>query len=175
MHAQPSLDHECEKAIRLLAARVPSSSVQQRKPALMHALRVGMYLYGREYSREIILAGFLHDAFEWAGIDRDILQSEFGDEITRIVSACTKDDSIKDPVEKIEKLILQCVHEGQDALIVKTADILDSFQWYTKVNNEAELLYCKRNADAIARLRPDIFTDRIFDELSTITPKPHRM
>ncbi len=60
-----------------------NSSVQQRKPALMHALRVGMYLYGREYSREIILAGFLHDAFEWAGIDRDILQSEFGDEITR--------------------------------------------------------------------------------------------
>ncbi|MBI96134.1 hypothetical protein CL656_03215 [bacterium] len=54
---------------------------------------------------------------------------------------------------------------GQDALIIKTADILDSFKWYSDQNNQSELKYCVRNANAILKFKPDNFNDKIFDEL----------
>lgn len=107
----------------------------------------------------------MHDAIEWYDISQAALRKEFGDFITEIVVACTKDDSIKDPKEKIEKIIRQCVITGKDALIVKTADIIDSYKWYTATENDGELLYCARNADAILRLNPGMIKDKIFDEL----------
>ncbi|MEK7619307.1 MAG: HD domain-containing protein [Patescibacteria group bacterium] len=165
MHSQQSLDLECEQAIRLLVANVPPSDEQSRKPALIHALRVGVYLYQREYSREIILAGFLHDAVEWAGIHERAVREAFGERVASIVTACTKDDSIKKPVEKINELIGRCVANGHDALIVKAADIIDSFSYYSRVQNERELLYCRQNAEAIARLKPESFIDPVFAEL----------
>jgi len=78
-----------------------------------------------------------------------------------------KDDSIKDKHEKIAELIKRCVDNGQDALIIKTADILDSFKWYSSQSNEDQLKYCMRNANAIFKYKPDIFNDKIFEELKT--------
>ncbi|MBI4239675.1 HD domain-containing protein [Candidatus Uhrbacteria bacterium] len=162
---EKSLGVEFEKAVRLLVQYMPPSDEQNRKPALFHDIRVGVYLYERNYSMEIVLAGILHDAIEWSRITDEMLRKEFGDTITGLVRACTKDDSIKDPVEKIEKIIKQCVATGEDALIVKAADIIDSFKWYTIMQNEGELKYCMRNADAIFRLKPEHFQDKIFNEL----------
>jgi (p)ppGpp synthase/HD superfamily hydrolase len=124
-----------------------------------------VYLYERNYSRDIILGGVLHDALEWSGITEEMLKEEFGDRITALVRACTKDDSIKDPKQKIDELIGRCADEGGEALIIKAADILDSFAYYTNVNNEKELLYCARNVDAIFRFKPEGMADPIFDEL----------
>ncbi len=107
----------------------------------------------------------MHDAIEWYGISREILRKEFGDTVVDIVVACTKDDTIKNPKEKIEKIIRQCVIVGKDALIVKTADIIDSYQWYTRMQNDGELQYCAWNAGDIFRLKPDSIEDKIFDEL----------
>ncbi len=162
---EKSLGVEFEKAVRLLAQYMPISDEQSRKPALFHDIRVGVYLYERNYSTEIVLAGILHDAIEWSRIPDEMLRQEFGDTITELVLACTKDDSIKDPVEKIEKIVKQCVTAGEDALIVKAADIIDSFKWYTMMQNEGELKYCMRNADAIFQLKPEHFQDKIFNEL----------
>ena len=110
----------------------------------------------------------LHDAIEWYDISEDVVRKEFGDHIADSVRASTKDDSIKDPVDKIEKMICACVEAGEAALIVKTADILDSYKWYARTGNDNELIYCARNRDAILRLKPDGFRDRIFDELNEI-------
>lgn len=104
-----------------------------------------------------------------------LLRNEFGDANTDIVVACTKDDSIKDPVEKIEKIIRKCVSTGKDALIVKAADVLDSFHWYTGTQNENELLYCKRSADAIIKFKPKEFHDHIFDELEKWRQKMNKI
>lgn len=160
-----NLDGEFEKAARMLVEHMPPSDETSRKPALFHALRVGVSLYEQNYSRDIVLAGVLHDALEWSCITEEMITKEFGDRITTLVHACTKDDSIKDPKQKIDELIGRCAHEGRDALIVKAADILDSFAYYTRTNNTKELLYCARNADAIFRLKPEEMGDPIFDEL----------
>ncbi len=165
------LDVQIDKAIRFLADYLPLSDENSRKPILPHNVRVGMYLrvYARErgYSDEVVLAGFLHDVIEWSGANEELLRNAFGDEITRLVKASTKDDSITDKVEKTQELICRCVSEGRDALIVKTADILDSYRFYTEMQNQGELDYCKRNADAILEHKPANWEDLIFEDLYT--------
>ncbi len=99
-----------------------------------------------------------------------MLREEFGDAIADIVVACTKDDTIKDSVEKIEKIIKQCVVVGKNALIVKAADIIDSYKWYNATQNMNELKYCNRNAEAIFRFKSDILKDPIFNELRKLYP-----
>lgn len=160
-----SLNLEFEKAVRLLAKHFPPADENSRKPALFHDLRVGVYLYENGYSREVVLAGFLHDAIEWSDITEQMLREEFGDDVANLVLACTKDDSITDKQAKTKKLIKRCVQAGQDALIVKAADIIDSFKWYSGQDNKEELQYCQRNAEAIFKFKPGDFNDKIFDEL----------
>ncbi|MBI4600073.1 HD domain-containing protein [Candidatus Uhrbacteria bacterium] len=154
-----------EEAVHLLAEHRPVSDEKSRKPAFFHDIRVGVYLYEKNYSDAIVLAGLLHDAIEWYGIGEETLRKEFGDAITDTVVACTKDDTIKDQKKKIEKIIKQCVAVGKDALIVKAADIIDSYAWYTRTKNVAELTYCDMNATALFEYMPSTFQDKIFDEL----------
>jgi (p)ppGpp synthase/HD superfamily hydrolase len=160
-----SLNLKFEKAVRLLVEYMPPSDENSRKPILFHDIRVGVYLYENGYSEDIVLAGVLHDTIEWSKMNEEMLRKEFGDEITKLVLASTKDDSITDKEEKTTELIKRCIQNGQDALIVKAADILDSFKWYSSQDNKNELQYCMRNASAIFKFKPDDFTDKIFDEL----------
>jgi len=161
-----SLDIKFEKAVRLLAEYMPPSDENSRKPIMIHDIRVGMYLYENGYSENIILAGILHDAIEWSSVDEKILRKEFSDNVVKLVLASTKNDSIVDKGKKLNELIERCVQNGQDALIVKTADIIDSFKWYSSQNNEGELKnHCLKNANAIFRFKPEDFNDKIFSEL----------
>ncbi len=112
------------------------------------------------------MAGLLHDAIEWSSATEDMVRDEFGATALRLVLANTKDDTIEDKYEKTDELIRRCVKNGQDALIIKTADILDSFKWYASQDNQGELGYCMRNANAIFRYKESDFVDPIFDELA---------
>jgi guanosine-3',5'-bis(diphosphate) 3'-pyrophosphohydrolase len=154
-----------ETAVRLLVDHMPISDESSRKPILFHDIRVGVYLYDHGYSQDIVLGGVLHDALEWSRITETMLRKEFGDRITNLVRANSKDDSIQDKEEKTTELITRCVAAGQDALIIKAADILDSYKFYASVNNKDELEYCQRNANAIFKHKPETFNDKIFDEL----------
>jgi (p)ppGpp synthase/HD superfamily hydrolase len=161
---QKSLDIEFEKAVRMLAEHMPVSEEGSRKPVLFHDIRVGVYLYEKNYSRDIILAGLLHDALEFSDITEAMIQNEFGENILKIVKACTKDRAISDSDERIDELVKRCAEVGKDALIVKATDTLDSFKYYTKENNTSELDYCRKNAEAIFRYKGD-FEDEVFEEL----------
>ena len=136
-----------------------------RKPILFHDIRVGTYLYGKNYSREVVLAGLLHDALEWSSVTEDALKESFGEEILLIVRANTKDRSIKDSDGRIDDLAQRAAEAGREALIVRAADTLDSFKHYTKTENQSELEYCRKNAEAIFRYKPDGLEDEIFEEL----------
>ncbi len=140
------LNIKFEKAVRFLTEYMPPSDEESRKPVIFHDIRVGVYLYENGYSEDIVIAGVLHDMVEWSGIEKEIIKDEFGENVFKLILANTKNDSIPDKFEK-------------------TADILDSFKWYSNQNNEDQLRYCLRNADAIMRLKPNDFNDRIFDEL----------
>jgi len=134
---------------------------------LFHDIRVGVFLYNGGYSEDVVLAGLLHDAIEWSSATEEMVRDEFGETVLKLVLANTKNDTIKDKDKKTAELIQRCVKNGQDALIVKTADILDSFKWYASQDNVGELKYCMRNADAIFKYKEKDFVDPIFDELAT--------
>ena len=160
-----SLNIEFERAVRFLAKYMPASSENSRKPILFHDIRVGVYLYENGYKSEVVLAGILHDAIEWSKASEKMLRDEFGDKVVKLILASTKNDSIIDKEEKTKELIKRCIKNGQTALIVKTADIIDSFKLYFAQNNKGELGYCMRNANAIFEFKPKNFNDKIFKEL----------
>ena len=160
-----NLNIKFEEAVRLLVNHFPISDETSRKPVLFHDIRVGVYLYENGYSKDIVLAGVLHDAIEWFEISEQILRDKFREDVVKLILASTKDDTIEDKEEKTKELIKRCARNGQDALIVKTADIIDSFKWYSSQDNKGELQYCMRNANAIFKYKPDNFNDKIFKEL----------
>ena len=95
-----SLQIEFEKAVRFLAKRMPLPDANSRKPILFHDIRVGIYLYENGYTKDVVLAGVLHDTIEWARMSAQELREEFGDNVVKLVLASTKDDSITDTEEK---------------------------------------------------------------------------
>lgn len=156
-----------EKAVQLLCRYMPVGE-ERKKPLLMHALRVGMYLYERNYSATVVLGGLLHDLLEWTESPDDLVRTEFGDEVYAIVKANTKDRKIADPVERRREYIERCVVVGEDALIVKAADTLDSYRFYTSANNPDELKRSVDIAKTILEKLPADMSDPIFDELKRI-------
>jgi len=170
---------EFERATRFLVEYLPESQKDSRKPILFHNLRVWQYLYARWYDQNIVIGWVLHDVLEWSKAHEALLAKEFWDTILNLVKASTKDDSIEDKVSKTHELIQRCIATGEDALIIKTADILDSFARYTQRENEKELEYCMRNANEILTQKPSEFQDPIFEELgkwmrrSEKKPKKH--
>ena len=160
-----TLNIEFENAVRLLVEYLPISDETSRKPILFHDIRVGVYLYEGGYSRDIVLAGLLHDLFENSNFDKELLKKEFGENVVRLVMASSKDESIEKP-QRNEEMIKRCVIEGQDALIVKVADTLDSFKYYSRVDNQDQLQnHCVKVTELIFKYKPADYTDKIFDEL----------
>ncbi len=166
MTTKLALNIKFEQAVRLMAEHFPLSDETSRKPRLFHIIRVGTYLYENDYSDNIVIAGVLHDALEWSTITEEMLRKDYGDTVVELIKTNTKDDSIKIGKEKTDELIKRCTAHSEDALIVKTADILDSFKWYSSQNNEGELEYCMNNAIAITKYKPKHYTDKIFTKLS---------
>ena len=162
-----SLNVKFENGVRFLVQHFPPSDESSRKPILFHDIRVGVYLYNNGYSEDVVLAGLLHDALEWSSATDDVVRDEFGENVLRLVLANTKDDTIEDKREKAAELIQRCVKNGQNALIVKAADMLDSFKWYANQGNIEQVKYCMRTANAIFKHKESDFVDPIFDELKS--------
>ena len=155
-----------EKAIKILSKYMPEPEEASRKPVLFHDVRVGVYLYENNYSADIVLAGLLHDALEFSEISEEMIKENFGEKVLEIVKANTKDRAITDSDERIEENIKRCAESGEEALVVKTADILDSFKHYTMTQNEGELEYCRKNLEMIKKYKPKNFTDPIFEKIN---------
>jgi len=162
-----ALNIKFENGVRFLVQHLPPSDETSRKPVLFHDIRVGVYLYDHGYAEDVVLAGLLHDVIEWSGATEEMVRDEFGADVLKLILANTKDDTIENKHEKTAELIRRCVKNGQGALIIKTADILDSFKWYAGQDSIEQLKYCMRNANAIFKYKKSDFVDPIFDELAT--------
>ena len=109
---EKEIDIEFEKAVRMLVESLPVSEKDSRKPILFHGIRVGVYLYENDYSRDVVLAGVLHDVLEFGKIEEEIIIEEFGENVLRLIKASSKDRTIKDSNERIEELIKRCAKGG---------------------------------------------------------------
>lgn len=154
---------EYKETIQLLHHWFPENP-HERKPRIPHLLRVGEFLFEHAYSTDIVNAGLLHDVLEWTDAPQTLIQEKFGEHVLLIVEANTKDTSIEDLIERRENYVRRCADLGIDALIVKAADVLDSYQFYSKTNNLPELERCKHIASLILT-KTNSTADPIFKKL----------
>ncbi len=159
-----NFDNEFEDAIRFLTNNMPAAE-DLEKPTLFHSLRVGVYLYTNNYSREICIAGLLHDLIEDSEVDEKEIEEDFGREAALLVQANSKNKELENVYED---LISRCIKTGESALIVKAADILDNYNYYIRINNAGGLDYVKMISSILLKEKPDEFKDPIFEELKLI-------
>ncbi len=159
------LGFECEKAINFLTRYMGDDG--RKKPALFHSIRVGTQLYEGGYDRDIVIGGFLHDVLEdGVDISEEILEKEFGREVLLIVKANSKDESIEDKHKKKVDVVDRCIMKGEDASVVKSADLLDNFFYYELTHNEKEITeHCTKYSKLMLEKLPEEFSDPIFLKL----------
>lgn len=161
-----SIDEQAriEKAI-ILASSKFAMCHDLIKPTLLHAVRVGSWLYFQGYETNIVIAGFLHDIIE----DTDVTENEvfevFGLEVANLVKANTKNTKIQDKKMRNQELIKRCLETSEKASIVKAADILDNYKYYSNLNDQAGIEYCINNVVYFREFFNDTYKDKIFISL----------
>lgn len=171
LSCKPMTAFVIEDAIRLLVSRFPRE--RWKKPSLFHSIRVGSALYLRWQSEEICLAGLFHDALEDTPITEEELREKYGEWVAWAVKANSKDISL--PKEEIlQDIVNRCTLHSEGALIVKSADVLDNFAYYSRrkkewdTSAEEEIHRCRNIATIITENLPPQYTDSIFTELQHI-------
>lgn len=154
-----------EKALRILTEYYSKKS--QKKPALFHSIRVGVFLYHKGFNEEIQIAWLLHDIIEDSNIPQSVILENFWDNVLKIILANSKNTNIAKE-EILEDIIKKCIEYWEDALIVKMADVYDNFLFYVKENIHWEIERCKYLAELIKSYKPDNWNNEIFRLLDEI-------
>jgi hypothetical protein len=157
---------EFENTIRLITPLFPSAE-KLIKPTLFHSIRVGTYLYNRNYSREICLAALLHDTLEDTPFSEEEIMQRYGVEITGLVVANTKNENIDKP-QRREESIKRCAEHSEAALIIKAADIRDNFLYFSRIGAIDETNLTRASAGFVFQYKPDSYMDPIFSELDKV-------
>lgn len=154
-----------EEAIKILVSYFPEEAM--KKPTLYHSLRVWVYLWNHWYTENIQIAGLLHDALEDTDMPEQVIWENFWDDVLKIVKANSKNNNL-DKSEILEDIIKRCHECGENAMIVKMADVYDNFLFYVKQSNETEIERCKTLASLIQKYKKDEWKDNIFNRISEI-------
>jgi (p)ppGpp synthase/HD superfamily hydrolase len=126
---RPEVAQEFEQAIRFLVHKIEDSG-ENSKPVIFHSVRVGIYLSREGYSRNIVLAGMLHDLLEDSDATEEEISQKFGENVAKLVKAVSFDKDITDKRERYEQTFKRGIEAGKDALVIKAADILDNSYYY---------------------------------------------
>ena len=153
-----------EKAMKMLCEHVAVCG-EREKPQLMHSLRVGLYLFDNDYDDDIVIGGLLHDMLEWTECPEKTIKDKFGQKVFDIVQANTKNLDIENQEKRQEDYVDRCAAVGDEALIVKAADALDSYKYYVAIQRQKEI----DRSVAIAKLIIEKgLKDKIVDELKKV-------
>jgi len=124
-----------EKAIKYLALQIDKSG-NNPKPVIFHSVRVALNLDKYEYLTEVVIAALLHDLLEDTETDLEGIKKEFGQEVATLVEANSFDKSITDKKQRYIEAFDRCSKAGKNALLIKTADILDNADYYSLVEDQ---------------------------------------
>lgn len=84
-----------DKAIEHLAISYKKTG-HNTKPVILHSIRVGLKLFDKGYSEDIVLAGILHDIVEDTETSIEDVEIIFGTKIAQIVLATSFNKEITD-------------------------------------------------------------------------------
>ena len=166
-NVDPALDLELDRAIRFLAAAMEASG-HNPKPVVLHSVRVGVYLRGLGYPRDIVLAGFLHDVLEDSDTKPGDVTKRFGRKVGGLVKALSDDPAIRDRRERFRDTIRRMVAAGPPALIVSAADRLDNLPFFklTKGNPALRAYLLEKALCFLDVSKPLIGEERIWKALA---------
>ncbi|MBA3723370.1 MAG: HD domain-containing protein [Candidatus Levybacteria bacterium] len=162
----PTTDRDFEEALRFLSDKMPDAK-DLPKPTLLHSVRVGVYLYNHGYESTICVAGLLHDLVEDSEVTVKDIAKEFGRDVADIVKANTKNEELPEDI-RYDELMKACIQSGENASIVKAADIIDNLTTYRKMQSELGMQNMLRFGSTLLKLRPQEYNDRIFVELEDL-------
>ena len=123
---------EQEKAFdRAVVFLSSAASTQATLPvaSILHSIRVGLSLQQQGYSKEVILAGFLHDVVEDTHATVEEVEAQFGVRVAELVRALTFDMELE-PQRRSQDSVDRCKLLGKEALAIKAADLLDNLHFY---------------------------------------------
>lgn len=160
----PNTELLYEKALRLLCDNFNSSNSSYPSWLFLNT-RIGALLYDHDYPNDVVIAGLLNNTMEITSLDYKQLVKEFSPSIAKLVQANTTDDSIPDEFARQVELINNCVEFGEAALIIKAAQILTCFRYYTKLDDQKGVDNCRQNCHFLRSVLPDHFKDEIFPHL----------
>jgi len=124
-----------ERAVLFLEKEI-TKSCHNKKPVLLHSIRVGVKLMEWGLGRDVVIAGFLHDLLEDTDCRAEDIKNEFGTRVLALVRACTHDEEAKDYKKRWQKLLENIEKEGQDAFLIKLADQMDNLPYYMMIADE---------------------------------------
>ena len=127
-----NLEKEMDMALHFVSRNLDESG-HNSKPVLFHCFKVSTILYELGYSKDIVISGILHDLLEDTDISYEDICDSFGEKIAGCVLAVTFDSKITDKLEQARKMFLNCIKFGNEALIVKCADLLDNIKYVNLV------------------------------------------
>lgn len=159
-----NFDIDFEKAVRILSKYMPDVK-ELVKPTLFHSLRVGVKLYEEGYSREVCIAGALHDMLEDSAYTVEEMRNEFGDEVTNLVLANTKNESLQSPEKIIDELLERSSNHSKEASIIKAADIIDNLKYVRKMPDLERIKKVEGWGASFLDKINGKYYDKIFDEL----------
>jgi GTP pyrophosphokinase len=125
----PEVQKEIEHAITFMIQKIQEKCYNE-KPLILHSIKAGMRLMALEESKEVVIAGFLHDLLEDTDCKIEKIKEQFGERVATLVIACTFDRNIKDYKERWHNLISNIKRVGRDALIIKLADQMENLPYY---------------------------------------------
>ncbi len=154
-----------EHALKLLVEYFPEE--KQKKPTLFHCMRVGAFLWRGNYSEDIQIAGLLHDALEDTSLPENIIETLFWKDVLQIVQANSEDNTLEISKQK-EDIVQRCAQVGENAMIVKMADVYDNYLFYVQQQNVPEIERCQKFASYILKYKKSDWIDPIFQKAEVI-------
>ena len=87
-------------------------------------------------SKEVVIAGFLHDLIEDTDYKIEEIKEQFGERVAMLVTACTFNRNIKDCEERWHNLISNIKRVGRDALIIKLMGQMENLPYYMLISDD---------------------------------------
>lgn len=132
-HCCPSEDlKDVKRAFDFAAASYGGQTRASGKPQIEHALAVASQLAEWKLTPEIVIAGLLHDIFEYTKVTEDDIRKKFGFKVARLITGENRLDSLKywgkeQYAENLRRMFLAMAEDVQ-IVFIKFADRIDNLK-----------------------------------------------
>ncbi len=175
-HYRPSTDLSMiEKAYQVASEMHQGQLRRSGEPYIIHPLCVAIILAELELDKETIVAGILHDVLEDTSMTEEEMRTEFGDEVTLLVSGVTKltklnysADKIELQAENLRKMFLAMAKDIR-VILIKLADRLHNMRTMEYQTPQKQLSKSRETLDIYAPIAQRLGISRIKVELDDLS------